>query len=189
MPVPQTTNLTKATDGLYSVFVRYPPVRHPADCPHCAANPGWPETFARPIRQFGAYDLDALALNVVIPGGDVEELKHFLPRLFELFLIGDLDVDPEALLFTLTRSGWVARGFPNHWTWRTLGRGSLQVATLNVSPYSSGSFIARSKMLSKSPTSSNSQSESLSITPKRLALTGSLVPSQQIACGPQDGLR
>lgn len=106
MPVPQTTNLTRATDGLYAVFVRYPPVRHAADCSHCARNPGWAETYARPIRQLAAYDLTGLALTVVIPGGDVEELKHFLPRLFELQATGELAVDPEALFFTLTLGGW-----------------------------------------------------------------------------------
>lgn len=106
MPVPQTTHLTRATDGLYSVFVRYPAFRHRADCPHCAAQPGWREIFDRPIRQLTASNLNDLAASVLIPGVDVDELKHFLPRLLELHLKGELAADSEALFFTLTRGGW-----------------------------------------------------------------------------------
>ena len=74
--------------------------------PHCARTPDWDETYARPIRQLGPGDLIDLALNVILPGDNVDELKHFLPRLFELQVTGELAVDPEALFFNLTRGGW-----------------------------------------------------------------------------------
>lgn len=86
-----TDDLSESIQVLYEVFARYPTRRDmPRECcdmPHCEYCVT-PEDIAlicsKPLRELTADDLSKYAGKAITTWGDVEDFKHFLPRLMEL---------------------------------------------------------------------------------------------------------
>ncbi|MEN3538703.1 hypothetical protein AAH991_26570 [Microbispora sp. ZYX-F-249] len=84
-------DLDHALDALYAAFSRYPlPVKTEV-CDHCVSDEEVRATRAAPLRMLTASALQPYAWNGLYTWGDVEEFKHYLPRLLELLILEELD--------------------------------------------------------------------------------------------------
>ena len=76
-----------AIEQLYTVFAKYP-LRY--DMPMCScgciSNEDKRLLFSKPLRDLTGEELGKYSFKAVTTWGDVEDLKHFLPRIIELFI-------------------------------------------------------------------------------------------------------
>jgi hypothetical protein len=85
-------NLHSAIENVYRVFNRYP-LRHghPIPCPCCTSKEDVAQLHSKPLRQLTDKDLDKYGFKAMTTWGDVEDFKHYLPRLLELLLTNNLN--------------------------------------------------------------------------------------------------
>ena len=77
--------LEKAIADLYKVFAAYPLNLQMKGCP-CCVHPKENELLlTRSLRSLTANNLNHYAFNAALTWGDINDLKHFLPRLLELW--------------------------------------------------------------------------------------------------------
>lgn len=88
--------LQQAIERLYTVFARYSLRRVVEGCPHCvyAADNGM--LHAAPLRALPRENLKKYAWKAMTTWGDVDDFKHFLPRILELLVDDDYSFDAEA---------------------------------------------------------------------------------------------
>jgi hypothetical protein len=100
--------LAVATEKLYSVFSRYPLKPHIDGCPCCVHEEDQALIRSLPLRQLTAEDLGRYAYKALFTWGDVDDFRHFLPRLLELVAgyppFGWIDAEP--LLGRLAYADW-----------------------------------------------------------------------------------
>lgn len=103
-------SLNEAIENLYAIFARYglhAPVR---GCDCCVLPEDIARIQARPLRKLNAIDLEKYAHKALTTWGEVNDLKHFLPRLFELaghqLLQGGRDFDEPILFSKLAYGEW-----------------------------------------------------------------------------------
>src|SRR5438093_641899 len=99
-------DLLDAVAALYSAFAHYHLRPDTESCRHCRPEEAERRLHSRPLTQLTARDLDDYAFSALLTWGDVEDFKHFLPRLFELLTFDVLETDPEVLLSKLRYAGW-----------------------------------------------------------------------------------
>jgi hypothetical protein len=76
---------TDATlERLYSVYARYPLAERTHFCDHCASPDDIARVRSKPLRELAADDLELYAEKALSTWGDLDEFRHFLPRLLEL---------------------------------------------------------------------------------------------------------
>jgi hypothetical protein len=80
--------LAEALAGVYRVFAAYPLRARIAGCPHCVGEVDELALHTAPLGQLGEDDLGLYAFKAMSTFGDVEDFKHFLPRILELMLVG-----------------------------------------------------------------------------------------------------
>lgn len=102
------TPLSLAIERLYQVFARYPRPHHVDGCSHCVDENDHANLFAAPLRKLTDEHLGPFAFKVLTTWGEVDDLRHFLPRLFELVATDWLWVDPEVVLGKLRLAEWNA---------------------------------------------------------------------------------
>ena len=108
-PAVLTDDLSESIECLYKVFERYPARR---DMPRCECGCVAPEEIAlicsKPLREMTADDLGTYAGKAITTWGDVEDFKHFLPRLMELIATeGAVDWrDPETVFGRFRFGHW-----------------------------------------------------------------------------------
>jgi hypothetical protein len=102
-------DLRQATEALYATFAGYPLRGQIDGCPCCVDANDHARIRSKPLRELTAEDLSLFASHVPHLWGEAEDLKHFLPRIFEL-LPQWMDVwpDPEVVMASLRRCA-----FPN----------------------------------------------------------------------------
>lgn len=90
----QNPLLDAAIDHLYTTFSAYPLNPQMSGCPCCV----FPEDLnlikAAPLRRLPRDSLEKFASKAVTTWGEIEDFKHFLPRLLEFELTGDPDFTP-----------------------------------------------------------------------------------------------
>jgi len=96
-------------EDLYDVFNKYPLRQHVEGCT-CGCIPPTAEAglHRRPLREMEPNDLDRYAFKAMTTWGDVEDFKHFLPRLLELLVHKSFIVDTEIVLGKLSYGHWEA---------------------------------------------------------------------------------
>ncbi|MEZ0075372.1 hypothetical protein [Planotetraspora sp. GP83] len=98
-----SSDLGRALDGLYVAFSRYTLPAKTQVCDHCVSPEDVQAARSAPLRMLTASALDAYAWNAVSTWGDMEEFKHYLPRLLELLILEELD----GTLFADSLMRWV----------------------------------------------------------------------------------
>lgn len=73
-----------AVEGLYRTFARYPLRACIEGCPHCRLEDAEARLHTAPLRALSPDDLAAFASKAMTTFGDVDDFRHFLPRLAEL---------------------------------------------------------------------------------------------------------
>lgn len=115
--------LAEAVRELYRVFKPYSTRRHPEGCPCCVSDEDNRRIMAKPLEELTPEDLGRYSMKALTTWGEVDDLKHFLPRLFELAAArdsGDLQIE---VLFGKLRIGlWQAWPEPERVAVRTYFR-------------------------------------------------------------------
>ena len=108
-------SLRVTIDGLYEAFSSYPLRDFTDPCLHCHTLEDEAELRSSPLRQLSAADLEDYAADALTVWGGVDDFKHFLPRIFDLYFSeGEPQfqfLDPEILFSKLRHSQWL--------TWKT----------------------------------------------------------------------
>ncbi|MFF3665807.1 hypothetical protein [Microtetraspora malaysiensis] len=86
-----SSDLDSALDALYAAFSRYPLPAKSDVCDHCVSAERVLATRAAPLRMLTASALEPYAWNALNTWGDIDEFKHYLPRLLELLILEELD--------------------------------------------------------------------------------------------------
>lgn len=101
-------NLSAAIERVYAVFARYPlnPDMDACLC-GCISADDKQRLYSKPLRLLSADDLWKYAFKAMTTWGDEVDLKHFLPRVFQLLVNSpDEFPDGEALFGKLTLANW-----------------------------------------------------------------------------------
>ncbi len=102
-------NLKEAIQHLYEVFKSYPlkgGLRE-RSCECCVSGDEIRELISQPLEKLTAKKIGHFARSVVSTFGDIEDLKHFLPRILELMMFSNNDVLDDFLTFEkLNYSEW-----------------------------------------------------------------------------------
>jgi hypothetical protein len=117
----------RALEKQYDAF-QIPAPRAIDGCP-CCSDPDELDALVRtPRRQLTAEQLTSYAFSALLTVGDVNDLRHYWPRLAELSISGELLVDPE-IVFSKPRHGdW--RTWPDPEQAALIGLARAQIAAL-----------------------------------------------------------
>ena len=100
-----TRDLSDSIDGLYSVFARYiKPATLPA-CPCCALPSDGQALLVDSLREIPADRISTYAELAMLTWGGVDDFRYFLPRVFQVAVIGDLDLVSLEVIFGKLRLG------------------------------------------------------------------------------------
>lgn len=91
-------------EDVYRVFARYPRPERVEGCQHCVTEDDHRDLLGAPLRELDAERLRRYSHKALNTWGDVDDLRHFLPRLLELSLRGDADL--HGLFAKLGQAGW-----------------------------------------------------------------------------------
>ena len=80
-------DLASAMAALYDAFEAYPLKERIDTCPHCALDAAERRLHLRPLRALAWTDLGTYSFKALTSFGDLDDLKHFLPRLLELYVV------------------------------------------------------------------------------------------------------
>jgi hypothetical protein len=78
-------DLGRAIGALYDVFEAYPLTARIDCCPHCELDAAERRLHVRPLREMTWADLGTFSFKVLTSFGDRDDLRHFLPRILELY--------------------------------------------------------------------------------------------------------
>jgi hypothetical protein len=76
-----------ARQDLYAAFRQYPLQATIDGCPHCELGEAESYLHARPLEEMTWHDFGVYLFKAMTTFGEVEDFKHFLPRLFELYFL------------------------------------------------------------------------------------------------------
>lgn len=99
--------LSAAIESLYATFSKYPSRTHVEGCAHCTTDADHAQLHSRPLRELQSADLKRFAFKALTTWGDNDDLRHFLPRIFEL-IVRDIKfpVDLEVVVGKLDYGEW-----------------------------------------------------------------------------------
>ncbi|MDI9309761.1 MAG: hypothetical protein QM535_06065 [Limnohabitans sp.] len=101
-----TKELKLSIENLYEFFSVYPLGSEITGCPCCVSNTDKEKIHSKPLKELEGEDLDRYAFKAMTTWGNVEDFKHFLPRIFELLSTGNLLVDTFIVLGKLEYAKW-----------------------------------------------------------------------------------
>jgi hypothetical protein len=101
-----TYNLTQAIEGLYLTFSVYPFNSGMEGCPCCVSNADKEKIHSKPLEKLESDDLSRYAFKALTTWGDVDDFKHYLPRIFELLSTTNFIVDTFVVLGKLSYGQW-----------------------------------------------------------------------------------
>ena len=108
MPLGHPGDVQSEIEDVYRVFARYPRPDRVEGCRHCVTEDDHRDLLGAPLRELDPDRLRRLSHKALNTWGDVDDLRHFLPRLLELALRGDGDL--HGLFAKLRQAGWA--GWP-----------------------------------------------------------------------------
>jgi len=103
--------LESATEKLYEVFRKYPLKVGLRDrsCPCCVSDDEIRDLTSKPLRGLSINEIGHFVRSAVTTFGDIDDLKHFLPRILELFQDESYDLVDDFLTFEkLNYTEWQA---------------------------------------------------------------------------------
>jgi hypothetical protein len=80
-------DLRQGAEALYEVFSVYPLKPKIEGCPHCELEAAEESLHTRPLRELAWDDFGVYPFKAMTTFGDAQDFKHFLPRLFELYVL------------------------------------------------------------------------------------------------------
>ena len=101
-----TNEFKTAIEKLYKTFERYPFKSKIEGCPCCVSDSDKSTLHSRKLRELEDEDLSYYAFKAMTTFGDLEDFKHYLPRIFELTAKGKLTVDTFVILGKLEYGKW-----------------------------------------------------------------------------------
>ncbi len=101
-----TAGLNEAIERLYSTFGSYPLRARIDSCPCCRGPQETRHLHTKALKDLTAEDLELYAFRAMTTVGDVDDFRHFLPRILELLLSSDFPVDREVVLGKLRYAAW-----------------------------------------------------------------------------------
>ena len=92
----ETSELRTVIESLYEIFATYPLRADTNACACCHSAYDAQRLHMKPLRKLNADDWRQYAGDALFVWGEVDDFKHFLPRIFELEVAhGDSFVDPQ----------------------------------------------------------------------------------------------
>lgn len=82
--IPEIEALHAAVGALYTTFERYSLRKNVRGCPHCVDQFDNAAIHSRPLHELTWDELARYSWKTLTTWGDADDLRHFLPRLFEL---------------------------------------------------------------------------------------------------------
>ena len=101
-----TSEFEIATENLYKTFSKYPFKSTIEGCPCCVSDSDKSTLHSKPLRELEDEDLSRYAFKAMTTWGDVNDYKHYLPRIFELTAKRKLIVDTFVTLGKLDYANW-----------------------------------------------------------------------------------
>jgi len=112
----ETVELRAAIENLYTTFRAYALRDDTNACACCHIPEDEKRLHRKSLRKMGSNDLRPYATDALFVWGDVIDLKHFLPRIFELAVAHGAEfVDPQVVLNKLHRADWRNWPAPEQW--------------------------------------------------------------------------
>ena len=106
----RTSQLSGAIEGLYAAFAKYPVPAYTDPCLNCHSLADDEKLRSINLREAGIDDLRDYAVDAVNDWGDAAVFKHFLPRIYELFIMspdpGLAFIDPEIMFSKFRYAEW-----------------------------------------------------------------------------------
>jgi hypothetical protein len=99
-------NLQRSIENLYRVFAKYSLKSKIEGCPCCVGKRDNRGLHSKSLRDLTGEDLSYFGFKAMTTFGDVEDFKHFLPRLFEIAINGDFAYNDEILFGKLDSANW-----------------------------------------------------------------------------------
>ena len=102
--------LADSVEGLYKAFAEYPLPAYTDPCLHCHTMDDEAKLRSKPLRELGIDELRDYANDALLVWGDERVFKHFLPRIYELYVTtadAYLDLcDPEIMFSKFRHGQW-----------------------------------------------------------------------------------
>lgn len=98
--------LTDSIETLYRVFSCYPRPIQLQGCPCCTDAEVSRVLSSRPLRTLTASEISHYAFKALSTWGTLNDFRYFLPRIFELMALEQLDCDTEVILGKLGYANW-----------------------------------------------------------------------------------
>jgi len=101
-----TNEFEIATENLYKTFSKYPFKSTIEGCPCCVSDSDKSTLHSKQLRELEDEDLSRYAFKAMTTWGDINDYKHYLPRIFELTAKRKLIVDTFVTLGKLEYGNW-----------------------------------------------------------------------------------
>lgn len=101
-----TARLITPIEDLYKTFATYPYKSGREGCPCCVSESDKKKICLKQLRDLTGEDLSRYTFKAITTWGDVEDFKHYLPRIFELMATTDFIVDTFVVLGKLKLAQW-----------------------------------------------------------------------------------
>ena len=101
-----TNEFEIAIEELYKTFSKYPFKSKIEGCPCCVSDSDKATLHSKKLRDLEDEDLSYYAFKAMTTFGDLEDFKHYLPRIFELTAKRELVVDTFVILGKLEYGNW-----------------------------------------------------------------------------------
>ncbi|WP_336690116.1 MULTISPECIES: hypothetical protein [unclassified Chryseobacterium] len=99
-------SLKKSIENLYSVFSKYEIRSFIEGCPCCVSDRDKEKIHSKELRELEEEDLSRYAFKAMTTWGNVDDFKHFLPRILELCIDHDLGIHPFGIFGKLKYGKW-----------------------------------------------------------------------------------
>lgn len=99
-------SLKKSIENLYSVFSKYEIRSFIEGCPCCVSDRDKEKIHSKELRELEEEDLSRYAFKAMTTWGNVDDFKHFLPRILELCIDHDLGIQPFGIFGKLKYGKW-----------------------------------------------------------------------------------
>lgn len=136
-----TEELEIAIQNLYNTFSIYPCNSTMEGCPCCVSDSDKEKIHSKQLRDLDEDDLSRYAFKAMTTWGDINDFKHYLPRIFEILATNDVIINISVVLRKLEYGEWQEwsdgekRAITNFiWAWWTN-------ATKNKSYFDTQAFI------------------------------------------------
>jgi len=103
-----TTELADAVERLYRIFAVYPLPKYTDPCLHCHSSEEEEMLRSKPLQELAWGELKDYANDALLVWGDILVFKHFLPRIFELYMTvanPSLEISDPEIIFSKFRHG------------------------------------------------------------------------------------